>query len=219
MNASNPLITMLGMSQDGHEQKVMRLLLDLGIQSVSAEEGSLLVLDRETDELIFIMTVGNKTSESQLFGQRVPAGKGLVGRAALTHEVQIGSPVYKDVKQASSIQNDNNQPTAEIAAPMLIGDELTGVITAVSFKTEKRFTSADALLYGRIAAIAGVVVDQRRRLNALQAAHSSSFLTPPLTDRERSERKIMDVFNRIVSRDPSKLAAIAHLLEAAAELL
>jgi len=52
-----------------------------------------------------------------------------------------------------------------IAAPMLIGDTLIGVITCVSFKKGKRFGAGDARLYAGLASIAGVVVDQHRRLS------------------------------------------------------
>jgi hypothetical protein len=49
---------------------------------------------------------------------------------------------------------------------MLARDDLVGVITAVSFESGRRFTPEHALLYGRAAAVAGLLLDQGRRLGA-----------------------------------------------------
>ena len=137
------------------ELQVMRLLVELCGQVVGAEEGSLLVVDHTQDpprELIFAMTVGSRQSEETLSGQRVPLGEGLAGIAAVTHEVQIGAPLYDGVQQAQRGEAPPGQPTAVIAAPMLIDDRLVGVITAVSFEAGKRFTSEarGALRPGRL---------------------------------------------------------------------
>jgi len=147
---------------------VLALLIELGAQFVAAHEGSLLVVDEASNELVFAMTVGRETSGKPLVGQRVPIGKGLVGLAAQTHQVQIGAPTFH-LPQDQENRDQAEAPRAEIAAPLLIDDTLIGVITAVSFQEDKRFSSADALLYARIAWVIAVVIDQRRRLAALQA--------------------------------------------------
>jgi len=162
------LSTFLGISSESSEERVLRLLIELGAQFAGAQEGSLLVLDEITSELVFAMTVGSKDSERTLIGQRVPLGEGLVGLAAQTHEVQIGAPRF-DVPETKSGEGDDGKPKAVLAAPMLIGERLIGVITAVSFDADKRFSSNDALLYGRLATVAGVVVEQRRRLLTSEA--------------------------------------------------
>lgn len=41
------------------------------------------------------MTIGNRSSEMTLIGQRVPLGKGITGLAAQMREVQIGAPAFK----------------------------------------------------------------------------------------------------------------------------
>ena len=147
------------------EAAVLRLLIELGAQVVGADEGSLLVLDAERRDLVFVMTVG--ASESKLIGQRVPLGQGLTGLAAATGEVQIGAPTYHGVEQPAGGEPPS-PPQAVIAAPMLARGDLVGVITAVRFAPGKRFGPEDATLYGRIAAVAGVVVDQRRRLETVE---------------------------------------------------
>lgn len=157
MTQAADLLALLAIEPASAEERVLRVLIELGAQVVDASEGSLLVYDQAKNDLVFAMTVGGPNI---LIGQRLALGQGLTGLAAATREVQIGAPTFQGVQQVSK------GPEAVIAAPMLVGDELIGVITAVSFVSGKRFTGRDGDLYGRLAAIAGVVVDQRRRLDA-----------------------------------------------------
>jgi hypothetical protein len=195
----------LGLAPRSPEGAVLRLLIELCAQVVGAEEGSLLVLDRgesPPQELVFAMTVGSPESERTLRGQRVRLGEGITGLAALTHEVQIGAPLYDGVRQAQRGEATPGQPSSVIAAPMLAGDELVGVITAVTFEPGRRFTTADAALYARGASVAGLVVHQRRRLDALGRGG------------EDAERRVAEAAARLARRGPAELAALARLLEA-----
>ena len=97
----------LGVASESSEEKVLRLLIELGAQFVEAQEGSLLVLDDESAELVFAMTIGSAASEKSLIDQRVPLGEGLVGLAAQTHEVQIGAPRF-DVPDAAESKADKD---------------------------------------------------------------------------------------------------------------
>ena len=151
----------LGISSQSQEEAILHLLIELGAQFVGAHEGSLLVLDEAKNDLVFAMTIGNESSQNELIGQRVPLGKGITGLAAQMREVQIGAPTFK-TRQAKTRRGAPGEPQAVLAAPMLASDELMGVLTAISFEPGKRFTSPDALLYGRLAAVAGVVVNQSR---------------------------------------------------------
>ena len=204
------------------ELQVMRLLVELCGQVVGAEEGSLLVVDHSQDppcELIFAMTVGSRQSEETLSGQRVPLGEGLAGIAALTHEVQIGAPLYDGVQQAQRGEAPPGQPTAVIAAPMLIDDRLVGVITAVSFEPGRRFTNEHAALYARAASVAGVVVDQRRRIDALESRGVGGEEPRRAGGDEPLARHILDTAARLIDHHPERLRELGRLLSALEEIM
>jgi putative methionine-R-sulfoxide reductase with GAF domain len=175
-----------------------------------------MVLDAKRNQLVFAMTIGE--SERTLIGQHVPLGKGLTGLAAATREVQIGAPTFKDVKQRKRADSTSSQPTAVIAAPMLIRDELIGVITAVGFDPRKRFTAADASLYAKTASVAAVVVDQQQRLrnveNLGQARSRGKKLLKPITQEGRREAEIIDCVARLIRQRPGNLRDIRSLLGA-----
>ena len=194
MTSSVDLLMLLAVAPESPEEKVLKLLIEVGAQVVDADEGALLVFDPEKNDLAFAMTVGGAQS---LIGQRVPLDKGLTGLAAATQEVQIGAPTYTGVKQASV------GPEAVIAAPMLVGDDLIGVLTAVSFKKGKRFSAKDGELYGRLASVAGVVVDQRRRLQRIVGAAPAG--TPV-------QQSIAESLGRIARSGPAALAHTARVL-------
>jgi GAF domain-containing protein len=207
------LDTYLGITQESPEEKVLTLLIEVGAQFVGAQEGSLLLVDEAGHDLVFAMTVGRGSSEEALLGRKVPLGKGLVGLAAQTHEVQIGSPTFH-LQQDQENRQKEGEPRAVIAAPLLVNDTLIGVITAVSFKEDKRFTSADALLYARIASVAAIVIDQRRRLSAFQTLSYGQEVSGLLREDERLDQEIVAAVARLVKAKPERKAEISRLLSA-----
>jgi len=210
-SADGLLTRFLGILPSTPEEKILRMLIEIGCEVVGGQEGSLLVPDDDGKSLHFVMTVGDEESAKKLQGQKVPLGVGLTGLAAATHEVQIGAPTFRDIEQKKR-EGDSSVPDAVIAAPMVLGDELVGVITTVSFENGKRFTSRDARIYAGFAAIAAVVVDLRRRLTA----HESGKAAPPQEDTERArlERRMMASVQSLMGGDVGKLTAIADLLTA-----
>ncbi len=204
------LSTYLGIAQESPEEKVLQLLIELGAQFVGVHEGSLLVVDEATGELVFAMSVGREGLGQALVGQKVPMGQGLVGLAAQTHQVQIGAPTFHLAQE--QIMPEKEEPKAEIVAPLLVNDNLIGVITAVTFKEDKRFSSADALLYARIASVIAIVIDQRRRLAALQALCDGKSMPGPLGEHERLDQEIVATVSSLVKARPERKAGIARLL-------
>jgi putative methionine-R-sulfoxide reductase with GAF domain len=196
MTSSAELLALLGTSWRS-EEKVLKLLIELGAQVVDASEGSLLIYDPAKNDLVFAMTVGGPPA---LLGHRVPLDRGLTGLAAATREVQIGAPTFNVLGTTS---NSAGEPEAVIAAPMLIADELVGVITAVSFKPGKRFSLHDAELYGRMASVAGVVVDQGHRLRANDSQVDSAATRDP---------GILASLQSIARRGPEVMACTARIL-------
>lgn len=190
-------------------ENTLRMLIRMGLLVTDAEEGSLLVLDEETNELCFVMTVGNSASETALHGQRVPVGKGITGLAAATLEVQIGAPTYKDIGQAARADGSATDPEAVMAAPMMVGERLVGVITAVSFVKGKHFCTHDATLFGGFAALAGVLVGQLRQLSAIKLKAG-----PDPVVEHGPQLKIARSIARISGVGPNAMEDLAVLLSA-----
>jgi GAF domain-containing protein len=219
--AASILQTLLGLAPGTAEADVLRLLIQIGTQVTRAEEGSLLVYSERESCLRFAMTVGDRSSEAALLGQRVPMGEGITGLAAATQQVQIGAPKYKDIKQTQE-REDQGGPNAVIAAPMLIGERLIGVVTAVSFKPDRRFGAEDARLIAGVATIAAVVVDQQQRLSAMTKGDAPGAPAAPGAPTASSgpeaaaAQRIVDTLSRIAADNPRRMPHIAAMLDALA---
>jgi len=73
---------------------VLDLVVKKAVEILNAQAGSLLLLDRKTDELVFRVVLG-PVSDS-LLGQRLPPGEGIAGAAIQTGEGQIVNDVQAD---------------------------------------------------------------------------------------------------------------------------
>jgi GAF domain-containing protein len=200
----------LGLMPRTGEDQVLRLIVETGVRAVRADEGSLLVYDPDANDLTFVMTYGSEASEDILVGQRVPFGQGLAGLAAETGEVQIGAPRYKDVRQSETIGGIK----AVIAAPMMLGDRLIGVITAVSDDEGKRFTMDDAQLYACLATIAALVVNQALMLRARSGESADATSDPLALAADPVAQEVMARVARLLQRDPGTIRQVAKMLEA-----
>ncbi len=198
----------IGLGGAGLELHAFRRLLTLAVSAIDAEEGSLLVLDEAIGELRFVATVGNDASEAVLKGQRVPLGKGITGLAAVTREVEVGAPVFKDIQQTERLAAG---PEAVVAAPLVVGDRLHGVMTGVTFEAGQRFGKKEATAYGEYAAVMAVLLEQARRLNAMAELESGAGLAQ--TGTAALEQEIVERLARLAGQRGETLGSVARLLE------
>ncbi len=197
----------IGLGGGGLEAPALRRLLTLAVAAVEGEEGSLLILDEQIGELRFVATVGNDESEAVLKGQRVPLGQGITGLAALTREVEVGAPIFKDIQQTERLAAG---PEAVVAAPLVVGDRLLGVMTGVSFRAGQRFGKKEAMTYGEFAAVMAVLLEQARRLEAVAALEAGTVSD---TGTAAIEREIVERLARLAGQRGRTLGTIARLLE------
>jgi hypothetical protein len=194
----------LGVLPATPEAVALRQLVEIGVSVVAADEGSLLVVDPDGRNLRFAMTIG--ASEEKLLGQRVPIGSGVTGLAAATRQVQVGAPVYRDVEQTERLSDG---PESVIAAPMLLGDAVIGVMTAVTFSKGRLFSAKESDLYARFSGLAALLVEQTRRLKIREGSVPQAS---GLGDAYRLEQDILASLRRIIANRPTALAPLAQIL-------
>jgi GAF domain-containing protein len=197
-----------GVVPESNEAALLRLLLTTAVETIKADEGSLLLRDEPTGDLRFAMTIGDPDRERRLIGERVPVGRGIVQEAVATQAVQIGAPTFRDIEQT---HRETGGPEAVIAAPMISGSRVIGVLTGVSFVRGRRFGQDDAKLYGRLATIAAVLIEQHQRISGMQ--RRQTILTTGTHPAQNRELGLIDqTLSRIVERDPEALAHIAAIV-------
>jgi hypothetical protein len=207
------LFTAWGLDPAAAERATLRRLLALAVAAVRCDEGSLLLRDPAQGDLVFAMTIGSDLAERTLTGQRVPIGQGVTGLAAHTRQVQSGSPTYDTVQPARHpAAAAAERPRLVIAAPMLIGDLLLGVITAVSFDWTAAMQGGQRdreRLLGLVAIIAGEHLDLARRVRT----------GAPGPGADHALAAIGADLNDILARRPDALAQVRTVITAMRDLV
>lgn len=206
MDSGDFLQRYFGMPPGGRIAVALRHSLETAVAMVGGDEGSLLAYDEDANDLCFVATVGNPDSERALLGQRVPLGQGITGLAAESGEVQVGAPNYKDITQTERL---GAGPEAVVAAPILAGDDLYGVVTSVSFAAGRRFGAREAELYARFAGIFAALLEAQRLSVPRSGAAPVAFGAARGRETALAER-----LGDLARGDPASLEALERMLDA-----
>lgn len=120
--------------------------------------------------------------------------------AALTRDVQAASE--SDGAEFHRIRGDG-RPHAVLAAPILLGETLLGVMTAVSFDRRKAFSPDDIHTYGMLANVAAAVIG---------AQHDAGL------EKEGEEAALLDDVRSFVHARHGRIHALRSVLAALADM-
>ncbi len=140
------------------ESEVLVLLaqvLDSAIRAIGAKDGSLLVPDEETGELVFVLVQGESTKRS-LVGRRLPAGRGIAGWVAENRRGTTVNNVPADERFYPELDVELDYRTNSLmAAPLLGGKRLLGVVEVVNKRDGKLFSTGNLTLMALMCRFAG----------------------------------------------------------------
>ena len=138
---------------------VLHLIMDKAVELLQAEAGSLVLVDQDTDEMIFEVTAGPGSAD--LAGVRLPAGTGIVGAV-----VQEGKPII--IKDAQTDQRWYRDLDTELVAhsiisvPMFSRGNTIGVIQLLNRRDAVPFDEEDAQLLMAFATNAAISIENAR---------------------------------------------------------
>ena len=140
---------------------LLQNILENAVGILNCEAGSLFLVDEQTGELVFKVTVGPVAAN--LIGQRLPPGTGIVGRA-----VQMRRPMIENEEQRSNSRFGGiDQQTgfisrALMAVPLQVKDRVTGVIEVINRRDGLPFVEDDQTLLTAFAGQAAVAIENAR---------------------------------------------------------
>lgn len=154
-------------------EPLLQIILQSATDILDCEAGTLLLLDQQSDELVFRVTVGPPAT-SNLIGRRLPAGAGLAGKAILSRQAEI----VNNVKNAPEWINQTDQQTgfitkAIMVIPLLVKDKVFGVIQVINKRDGSLFSSEDLSLLSAFAAQAAVAIENARLYTMTEQALSA----------------------------------------------
>ncbi len=123
---------------------------------VDAEDGSLLLLDEETQELVFAVVHGQ--ARQRLTGYRMPRHKGIAGWVLENRQPRLVRDVRFDPAFNPAVDQFLGFQTRSMACvPLLEGERALGVIEALNKRSDREFNEVDhdlLLVVARLAAVA-----------------------------------------------------------------
>lgn len=129
--------------------EIMELLSEVlknALETINAKDGSLLVLDEDTRELVFVVSHGDLPAE-QLHWRRIPPGQGIGGWVAENKKAVIVNDVQSDERFYSNLDQELHfQTKSLLAAPIIGGGQTLGVIEVLNKRDGKLFNTDDQTL-------------------------------------------------------------------------
>lgn len=137
---------------------------------IDAADGSILLLDEATDELVFVVVHGRL--QQTLQGHRIPAGAGIAGWVAGHREPQIVNNVWVDQRFYTEIAEKFHFETYSIlCVPMVLRGRVLGVIEVLNKFNRQEFTEADVDLLSTLAYIASAAIER------LESEHAGRLIS------------------------------------------
>jgi GAF domain-containing protein len=141
---------------------VIALLDDLlasALAVVGAEDGSLLLVDEDTDELVFAVVRG--AMRAQLTGYRIPRSQGIAGWVAENRRPVTARDVRTDPRFSPTVDERFEFLTRSMACVALVdGEKVLGVIEALNKSSNQEFTDTDRDLLTVVAQLATVALQR-----------------------------------------------------------
>ncbi len=142
-------------------EPLLHNILRSAVDILNCEAGSLLLMDEQSDELVFRVTVGPVAAN--LVGQRMPSGSGFVGKAVKEHRSIIVNNVQRSPEWFQKPDQQTGFAThALMVIPLEVKDRVIGVIEVINRRDGFPFTGNDESLLAAFGAQAAVAIDNAR---------------------------------------------------------
>ena len=186
-------------------RELLGAIVEVARSIFGAKASSILLLDEETNELVFEAVVGE--GEESLLGVRFPAAHGIAGWVLATRTPLILEDVRNDPRFAGDVAEDTGYvPSGLMAAPLLHEERALGVLEVLDRPERSHFSLKEMDLLGLFANQAAIAVDL-----LLRARHAERLLAAP------GEGGDLEVVARlaaaVVALDEDRRAAGMGLLE------
>ena len=155
---------------------VLRLIhdiLDAALGVLKATDGSIMLADEETGELVF--TVVRGAAAERLRGYRLPPGRGIAGWVAANRRPQIVRDVRADPRFYSEIDEQFGFKTRSmVCVPIYLDDgRVLGVVEVLNKIGDREFNDEDLALILIVAQLAATAMRRAERAIARSAPPAS----------------------------------------------
>lgn len=173
--------------------EVLNHILDEGKGIVNAPTGTIQLLEPETQELVFRAGQGMR---EEMTRRRIRLNEGITGRVA----AQKKSILIPDLREyeGSFVAVMHEQSLSELAVPIILGDEVIGVLNAESPRPNQ-FDERDKRLFEALAGQSAIAIQNAQRYDQLK--------------KERKRFEALATINRVIGGMQSVDEVIKALMQ------
>ena len=148
---------------------LLQSIVDVARAIFRAKASSILLLDEQTDELVF-EAAADPQAEA-LLGKRFPSSTGIAGFVLVSRQPLVIEDVLADPRfSKETAESTGFVPKGLMAVPLLHDERALGVLEVLDRPSDARFTLAEMELLGLFANQAAIALDLLRRARRAQGA-------------------------------------------------
>jgi GAF domain-containing protein len=151
-----------GITKETNVFHLIQEILTFGLAAVDSENGSLLLLDDETNELVYVEVIG--AAREKLLNYRLEKGLGVAGWVVKNRQTRLVEDARRDPYFTLSVDNYAGVDTQSLlCTPLLEIQRPLGVIEAVSTRAGRPFNETDKdvmTLVGHLASSAIIAAEK-----------------------------------------------------------
>ncbi|MCA1841227.1 MAG: GAF domain-containing protein [Actinomycetota bacterium] len=163
----------------------LTLTLDHASRAINADRGSIMLLDKNTNELIIEVSRGLPPLAAHT---HTPLGAGIAGWVAMNKEAVVLNGDFNDPRFSGT----DPSIASAISLPLVVRGEVLGVLNLVRRQSPEMFTDRDLSLAGSLADLAALAIEKARLHNALKEREErvSDLLAAAIGAQEKERRRI-----------------------------
>jgi GAF domain-containing protein len=157
------------LASEGSHAALLQSVVEVARAIFGARASSIFLLDEAADELVFEAVAGE--GSDALVGRRFPSSTGIAGWVLVTRQPMVLEDVERDPRFArDAAASTGYVPRGLMAAPLLHGERVLGVLEVLDRPQQARFTLAEMDLLGLFANQAAIGLDLLQRARRARAA-------------------------------------------------
>ena len=142
-------------------QPLLEMIMEKSKEVMDAEASSLMLLDGETQELVFNVATGEKGAALKEI--RLPLGKGIAGWVAQNQEALLVPDAYQDSRFNPEADKRSGFHTRSIlCVPLMMQENILGVVQVLNPKNKESFEEDDGQVFTSFADHAAIAIENAR---------------------------------------------------------
>ena len=142
-------------------QRLLEMIMGKSKEVMDAEASSLMLLDEETQELVFQVATGEKGEAIREV--RLPLGRGIAGWVAQAREPLLVPDAYEDSRfNPEADKRSGFRTRSVLCVPLMIQDRILGVVQVLNNKNKESFEQRDLQTFTSFADSAAIAIENAR---------------------------------------------------------